>query len=65
MGITAPTNKDLTHYSNAMSPGLSISKMCFSCNRPRPSADGRTDKRTRMWYCAACVPLKFKDDNAR
>lgn len=65
MGINAPTNKDLTPYNYAVSPGLNINKMCFGCSRSRLTTGGRVSKRTKMWYCVDCVPLKFKDGNAR
>lgn len=65
MGISAPSRKDVSTQGHSLSPGHHSSRLCFGCSKPRISTGGRTDKRTRMWYCVDCVPLKFKDDNGR
>lgn len=36
-------------------PGLNILRKCFGCNGNKSSVGGKSSRRSRMWYCAACV----------
>jgi hypothetical protein len=37
--------------------GLKMKRMCDFHGGSAPEAGGRTNKRTKMWKCAACVAL--------
>lgn len=47
---------DLTHRQAGCPSGTAMLRMCFGCNKRRAELGGHVNKRTRMWYCAACKP---------
>lgn len=50
--------KDNTMRQPSAGPGLSPTRLCWTCSKPKPDAGGRLDKRTRLWSCAACAGVK-------
>jgi hypothetical protein len=47
--------RDLTMTQPAKGPGSTPVRRCWACNQNRTTAGGQTNKRTRLWRCAACV----------
>ena len=45
---------DVTAKQSPNGSGHLLRRMCFACNLPKTELGGLTNKRTRMWTCAAC-----------
>lgn len=50
-----PSAPDLTHKRIAKGVGHFVTRMCFTCNKPKSEHGGAINKRTRMWSCIACI----------
>ena len=51
--------KDHTMQRGGMQPGLLVARECWTCRKPKTTAGGQINKRTRLWQCAGCkAPAK-------
>lgn len=51
-------DRDVTLVVRPAGPGMGFTRNCFGCKQNKIDRGGKTDKRTRMWHCAACIEAK-------